>query len=273
MSKLFIICGHGAGDPGACGHGYEEAERVRALGKRIKELGGDAVTLADTSRNFYSDGGILTDYVPSDASIVELHMDSADVSARGGHILVKSGIGLNDYDRGLANFISTYFPGRAESIQYVTWLKNANSAYYVHKDYRLIECGFISNIDDLTKFNNGIDDIAKGILAVYGITPNETPSVPETPTVTPTPSSDSDFHGGAYRCTVNGLNVRTSPSLSAASVAHYDKGAVVILDDWYTIADGYVWGCYTGSTSGKIRYIAIGKATGKPESDDYLVKC
>lgn len=40
MAKLFIICGHGAGDPGCCAGGYTEAERVRALGQRIKELGG-----------------------------------------------------------------------------------------------------------------------------------------------------------------------------------------------------------------------------------------
>ena len=43
------------------------------------------------------------------------------------------------------------------------------------------------------------------------------------------------------------------------------------LDNWYKIADGYVWGRYTGY-SGATRYIAVGKATGKPETDDYLVK-
>ena len=31
MAKLYIICGHGAGDPGAIGCGYNEAERVREL--------------------------------------------------------------------------------------------------------------------------------------------------------------------------------------------------------------------------------------------------
>lgn len=36
--KLYIIAGHGAGDPGACANGYQEAERVRALAKRIKAL-------------------------------------------------------------------------------------------------------------------------------------------------------------------------------------------------------------------------------------------
>ena len=31
MAHLFIIAGHGAGDSGAVGYGYTEAERVRAL--------------------------------------------------------------------------------------------------------------------------------------------------------------------------------------------------------------------------------------------------
>ena len=52
MARVFIIAGHGAGDCGAVGNGYTEAERVRALANRIKELGGDSVMLGDTSRNW-----------------------------------------------------------------------------------------------------------------------------------------------------------------------------------------------------------------------------
>ena len=36
MAKLFIICGHGAGDPGCCAGGCTEAERVRALGQQAQ---------------------------------------------------------------------------------------------------------------------------------------------------------------------------------------------------------------------------------------------
>ncbi|MEG1246834.1 SH3 domain-containing protein, partial [Gordonibacter sp.] len=78
--------------------------------------------------------------------------------------------------------------------------------------------------------------------------------------------------GGTYRCTVNDLRVRTSPSLSGAVVASYDKGQTVALDNWYAVADGWVWGRYTGASSGQKRYVAVGKATGKPETDDFLVK-
>lgn len=78
--------------------------------------------------------------------------------------------------------------------------------------------------------------------------------------------------GGTYRCNCSALNVRTSPSTSASVVAQYKSGQTVTLDDWYTIANGYVWGRYTGASSGKKRYVAVGKATGKPEADDYLVR-
>ena len=40
MAHLFVIAGHGAGDSGAVGYGYTEAERVRALAGRLAALGG-----------------------------------------------------------------------------------------------------------------------------------------------------------------------------------------------------------------------------------------
>lgn len=78
--------------------------------------------------------------------------------------------------------------------------------------------------------------------------------------------------GGKYKCTVATLNVRTAPDTSAEVVAKYTKGQTVTLDDWYKINDGWVWGRYTGGTSGKKRYVAVGKPTGKAESSDYLIK-
>lgn len=77
--------------------------------------------------------------------------------------------------------------------------------------------------------------------------------------------------GGTYRCTVSCLNVRDAPGLGGNVMASYSTGQTVVLDDWYSIADGYVWGRYT-AYSGNVRYIAVGKATGKPEPDDYLVR-
>lgn len=109
------------------------------------------------------------------------------------------------------------------------------------------------------------------------VAPDGVQEAPAEPVPSPEPSepaTDGDFHGGRYICQVDGLRIRTAPSLSGAIVpgVTYDRGEEVTLDDWYAIADGWVWGRYTGESSGEYRYVAVGKATGKPESDDYLVK-
>lgn len=81
---------------------------------------------------------------------------------------------------------------------------------------------------------------------------------------------DGGFRGGEYRCAVGCLNVRDAPGLSGGVVAGYSEGQTVVLDDWYEVADGYVWGRYTGF-SGNVRYVAVGRATGCVEDDDFLV--
>ena len=104
------------------------------------------------------------------------------------------------------------------------------------------------------------EDFVAAVQAKMG----DTPAEPE--------SGDDNFSGGAYMCNVRTLNVRAAPTVYADTVAAYHFREVVTLDDWYTIADGYVWGRYE-AYSGATRYIAVGKATGKPEDDDYLIKC
>lgn len=169
MAHLFVIAGHGAGDPGATGNGYTEAERVRVLANRIKALGGDDVTLGDTNRNWYEDKGISTFAFPSGCAILELHMDSASASARGGHVIIKEGLAPDDYDNALANIMAKYFPGRANLIVGRSNLANVNRAAARGLNYRLLECGFITNTTDVNTFNSEMDSIATDILASFGI--------------------------------------------------------------------------------------------------------
>ena len=269
MAKLFVICGHGAGDPGADGCGYTEAERVRALGRRIKELGGDAVELGDTSRNWYRDGGLNS--LKTDKPVVELHMDASGVpGAHGAHVIIKSGFEPDEYDRALADRLSAMMPGRADKLVKVSNLANVNRAARRGINYRLAENGFIDSPIDLAYFNEHVDDIARAYLEVFGITASSAPAAPTE--AQPPAKETTEGFGGTYRCTVDTLNVRDEPGLSGSVVAKYHKGQTVVIDDWYKSRDGYVWGRYTGATSGKLRYVAVGRATGKPEADDYLVR-
>lgn len=170
MSKIFIICGHGAGDSGACGNGYTEAERVRVLGKLMKQLGGDSVILGDVSRNYYADRGINDLTISKDYQILELHLDcSISPSARGGHIIIKDGYKPDEYDLAIANYISQVFPGRSEIIVPRDNLGNANRAAFKGYSYRLLECCFISNTGDMDKFNSELSNIAIGLLNCFGV--------------------------------------------------------------------------------------------------------
>lgn len=77
--------------------------------------------------------------------------------------------------------------------------------------------------------------------------------------------------GGTYASTVYGLRTRRAPGLGGAQVGSCTKGERLPLDDWYVTLDGYVWGRFTAWDGAK-RYVAVGRATGRAEDDDYLVR-
>ena len=198
MAKLFVICGHGAGDSGAVGNGFKEADQVRKLGKKIKELGGSNVMLGDVSRNFYKDKGILNLTISKDYKIIELHMDSGVKIAKGAHVIIKKGFKADEYDNALAKFLGDMFPGRSSKIVGRSDLANVNRAATKGYNYRLVECGFISNPDDAKKFNSNIDEIAKGILNSFGIKVGSSSGSQEEskPVAPPKPSKPSGNYTG-----------------------------------------------------------------------------
>lgn len=183
MAKVFVICGHGAGDPGACAGGQSEAALVRKLADRMKALGGSDVQVADTSRNWYADNGIGKGHCPKGVPVIELHMDGAGASAKGGHVIIKKGFKPDAIDNALADFISAFMPGRASKIVGHSDLANPNRAASAGVNYRLIECGFISNDGDRERFMNQTDDLARGILKAFGVNAGavEEPTAPSTP--------------------------------------------------------------------------------------------
>ncbi len=169
MPKLFYIAGHGAGDSGAVGNGYQEAERVRALGNRLKAIGGDNVVLGDFNRNYYADNGISTLNIPKDYCILEAHMDAGQPSARGGHVIINAGFIADKYDSALAAMLSNILPGRANMIVGRNDLANPARAASRGYNYRLVEFGFITSAEDVRIFNSRMDDIACGVLDAFGI--------------------------------------------------------------------------------------------------------
>lgn len=169
MAKVFVIAGHGAGDPGACANGYQEATQVRKLAARMQAIGGAEVQVGDTSRDWYADNGIGRGHCPKGVPVIELHMDSAGAGAKGGHVIIKEGFSPDAIDNALAAFIGGFFPGRSKTIVGRGNLANPNRAGAMGVNYRLVECGFISDAGDAMKFETQTDELAKGILACFGV--------------------------------------------------------------------------------------------------------
>lgn len=170
LKRLFVISGHGAGDSGAAGNGFQEAERVRALATKIKEYGGNNVVLSDFNLNSYKSNIIGQGLVPKDCVILELHLDSSsNAAAKGGHVIINASFKPDEYDKALEKMISTMFPGRSKTIVGRSDLANVRRAADAGYNYRLMECGFISNAEDIAKFNANIDTLAKEILACFNI--------------------------------------------------------------------------------------------------------
>lgn len=189
MAKLFVIAGHGAGDAGACSDGYTEADLVRQLATRLGRRGGSDVQIGDTNVNWYASDYITKGKCPSGVPVVELHMDGVtDTTACGGHVIIKSGMTADTYDNNLANFISSFAPGRSQKIVGRSDLANPNRASKMGVNYRLLECGFITNDDDRNRFISRMDELADGILSVFGINSNGSSSAP----VVSTPSTSDD---------------------------------------------------------------------------------
>lgn len=208
-AKLFIICGHGAGDPGACAGGQTEAALVRKLAARLKDLGGSDVQIGDMSVDWYETNGIGKGQCPKGAMALELHMDSATPTARGGHVIIKQGFTPDAFDKALASFIGSFFPGRASTIVGRSDLANPNRAASAGVNYRLLECGFITNDGDRAKFMNQMDDLARGILRAGGI--GASASVPEKPATPSTP-------GKLYRVQLGAFSIKSNADKFAAEL-------------------------------------------------------
>lgn len=169
MGKLYIIAGHGAGDPGAIGNGYQEQERVRVLANKINDLGGSNVVLMDTSIKYSANTSKLAS-IPKDANVLELHLDaSSSTSARGSHIIIHSSLSADSFDNAIVAFMCKEFPGRSTQISKRSDLACVNKCKSLGLNYRLLECCFITNSADLNKFNSNIDYIAQSLLSAFGI--------------------------------------------------------------------------------------------------------
>lgn len=263
--KLYLIAGHGAGDPGACGNGYTEAERVRALCSKIKEFGGDNVVYLDPNRDWYADNGISSLNISSSDCLLECHMDAGVSSARGGHVIIWGEYEPDKYDNNLAEMITGILPGRAQGIVKRTDLANAKRAvqHVPEINYRLCEFGFITNTTDVNIFNTNIELIAKRVLACFGLSSaanSVTKETQTTSTAAKTTTSAANIIDSAsafdkslakaYTCTDN-LNMRTGAGTNKTIICTLPKGTKATCYGYYTKINNVKWLCVTATFNNK----------------------
>lgn len=278
MTKVFLSAGHGGYDPGAVAYGMKEKDgNLNTLLACKEVLENHGITVV-CSRTKDEDDPVQDEVKEANACGADIAV-SFHENAGGGDGFEAYYYTTSSKGKKLAQLGEKYVKQLGQNSR---GIKSGNHLMFVRATNMpavLFESFFLDNDTD-----NDIGDTkaeqrafgvayAKAILEYFGISYKGTSASKPSSSTSSSKSSSSGFDGGKYRCTVSKLNVRDKPSMSGKVVASYSKGQTVVLDSWYTIADGYVWGRYTGSSSGKKRYVAVGKPTGAPAADDYLIKC
>ncbi|MDT2837485.1 N-acetylmuramoyl-L-alanine amidase [Enterococcus durans] len=193
MSKHLVVFGHGQGDPGAVGNGYQEATFTRnILGQKLKAW---ASKLKRNQIDFYNEsldmfqqtkaGGGAYD-VNGYASVTEFHLDAASTTATGGHVIINAKYSPDNNDLAIAKVLEKYIGLWGSSKPTGTYkrddLLNCNVFSNRGISYRLVELGFISNASDVKKLVDNIDAVAKGLVeAITGESLSGATLKPQTP--------------------------------------------------------------------------------------------
>ncbi|MDT2836273.1 N-acetylmuramoyl-L-alanine amidase [Enterococcus durans] len=200
MSKHLVVFGHGQGDPGAMGNGYQEATFTRnILGQKLKAW---ASKLKRHQIDFYNEsldmfqqtkaGGGAYDVNGYD-SVTELHLDgSENPNAENGHVIINARFKADSNDLAIAKVIEKYVGlwGSSKPTGVVGRSNLLNCNVFANRgiSYRLVELGFITNKRDIDELTKNIDAIAKGIVeaitgeSLSGATSStNTVSKPQTP--------------------------------------------------------------------------------------------
>lgn len=181
--KVGLISGHGAGDCGACGYGYEEANEtvriVKMLDERLQDCGIDTVVYP-YERNAFKDCnrglGLQVDFSGCDY-VLEVHLNSGrgdetgDDSIGGTEIYVTP----REATTGTENLILEYMEElgyrnrgvKAENFLVINKVKNLGVSS------ALLETCFVDDVDDMELYENTFDEtisaIARGICVGFGV--------------------------------------------------------------------------------------------------------
>lgn len=196
--KILLIAGHGGKDPGACSSYGTEATETRRVVNQLKAnllcYNNVSVDVYNTSRDCYTDcgNGTLQVSFSNYNYVFEVHFNSATAAAKGTEIYVTRSESGTTVEQAVVNKIAALgFTNRGVKRSNFRVISRAKSAGV---SSALLEVCFISNKDDMSRYNSKFqqvcDAISSGIAQGFGLTRKSTaqsnpvassPSTPQTP--------------------------------------------------------------------------------------------
>lgn len=163
---LLMIAGHGGGDPGACGNGYEEYKLTRELVNLTSSKLGSKLTHSNVvgeNQNEYKDQACnFADY----AYVLEVHFNASSGNAAGTELLLHSSNSASALDNDILNAVASVgFKNRG--IVPRSDLRNMNRAKSSNTSYSLIEVCFIDNASDIALYQSKKSVIAENLANVF----------------------------------------------------------------------------------------------------------
>lgn len=184
--NILLIAGHGAGDPGAIGNGYREADEARkvvaSLAAVLKSYAN--VTVYPTDRNAFDDyqhGTLLTNAkFSSQDFVLEIHFNAfrssrTDGITMGTEIYVPTACPHTSVPKAIVDGISrTGLQNRG--LKRYNW-SVINQAWRSKTPSALLEIAFIDDPDDMSVYKNKyteiVNAIANAIVNGYGLKKEE----------------------------------------------------------------------------------------------------
>ena len=180
--NILLICGHGAGDPGACAFNYQEATLVREIAPKLKNILSKYanVSVFDTSKNMYKylKAGNTFNFKKYDY-VFEIHFNAAAQDFKGNGKTTGTEIHVHTSEKGTTvetaivnNIAALGFKNRGVKTR--SDLQNMNVCKKRQGvSYALIETCFIDDLDDIklymSKKDAVITAIANGIISGFGL--------------------------------------------------------------------------------------------------------
>ncbi len=170
--KILLICGHGAGDPGACAFNYQEAKLVRELAPKLKDILSNYadVTLFDINKNMYKylKAGNSFNFKEFDY-VFEWHFNACVNDKTGDGKTTGTEILVHALEKGISveqlivdNIAKLGFRNRG--VKRRTDLGNMNACKKRQGvSYALLETCFIDDFDDMTLYKTKKNDIIKAV--------------------------------------------------------------------------------------------------------------